>query len=107
MNKKIQVLLRKNNDILISDHFLATVENGIITYSDPLNNIFDINSLRFERVDDEKNLVFDFLNQVLMCKYNGNSFSIKIDVICTDISSDKVYIKYRLESDVFEYIINL
>lgn len=107
MDKKIQVLLKQNDNVLISDYFLASVDNNIIEYNDSLNNKFDVVNLKLERIDNEKDLVFDFLNQILVCKYNGNSFSINIDVIYKDISYDKVYIKYRLENDVFEYIINM
>ena len=92
---------------MISDYFLANIDNDIITYSDPLNNIFDINNFKLERIDEEKELIFDFLNQVLMCKYNGNDFSINIKVIKKEVTSNNIYIQYELSDDVFEYIIDL
>lgn len=106
----VNVVLKKDNDIIIDKNCLGIFSNNIVKYNDDCINVYDFSKNILKRKCSDYEIVLDF-NQC-SGKYIIDNYvlPLDIDVIFIEVSSNSLYVKYKLMSNdenLFEYFLKL
>ena len=110
-NKKLRITIN-NNETSNSYDVLGNFNNNLFKYLEPNTNtevLFDVINQELTRSNEELEMTYNFSKELgnIYIKELKKELEVTIKVLEKIIEKDKVSIKYLIEEDTFNYIIEV
>ena len=84
------------------------LQNNKLKYKDILSLIIiDLNNKTLNKINKNEEYLFDFDNNNCLIKYQNMAVNLPIKVLNKEIGSKYIFIKYKIENDIYEIKINI
>ena len=101
----INVLLKKDDNIIIDGSFSCTFCGHVIKYNDGVINTFDFDRFILRRCGIDYEFEFDFKSSFVVCKYDSYNLSFDISVSNIKFFENSFSVMYVFNDNSYEYSI--
>ena len=110
-NKKLRITINNNSESNSYD-VLGSYNDNIYEYLEPDTNtkvLFDAKNLTLKRSNNELDMTYDFIKKIgnIYIKELERELKLEINLIEKIIEEEKVLLKYSINEDIFNYLIEV